>query len=58
MLAIPDLAFGGMENWGMITYRERDILLDNNTYSATNLQRTATVIAHELAHMVNHNSVI
>jgi len=21
MLAIPDLSFSGMENWGMITYR-------------------------------------
>lgn len=42
-----------MENWGLITYRESDLLIDSitpNAASARQIQRVAIVSAHELAH--------
>nr|WAK99423.1 aminopeptidase N 13 [Spodoptera frugiperda] len=50
MIAIPDFASGAMENWGLITYREKDLLYDEKQSSFLNKERVATVIAHELAH--------
>lgn len=41
-----------MENWGLITYRETALLFDPQTSANGNKQRIATVVAHELAHMV------
>lgn len=41
-----------MENWGLITYRETALLYDSNFSSNSNKERVATIIAHELAHMV------
>ena len=50
MVAIPDFAAGAMENWGLITYRETDLLYQAGVSTAANKQRVATVVAHELAH--------
>jgi puromycin-sensitive aminopeptidase len=50
-LAIPDFAFGAMENLGCVTYRENALLIDPDKASQLELQRVATVIAHETAHM-------
>ncbi|KAB1996307.1 hypothetical protein ERO13_D13G194700v2 [Gossypium hirsutum] len=50
MVAIPDFAFGAMENYGLVTYRETDLLFDDHHSAAANKQRVATVVAHELAH--------
>ncbi len=50
MLALPELSFGGMENWGMITYRETALLYDPEKSSESDKTRVAVVIAHELAH--------
>ncbi|HUJ64611.1 MAG TPA: M1 family aminopeptidase, partial [Acidimicrobiales bacterium] len=50
-VAIPDFASGAMENLGCITYRENALLADRQTASQVELQRIATVIAHETAHM-------
>lgn len=50
MVAIPDFAAGAMENWGLITYRVVDLLLDEKTCSATTKKRVAEVVQHELAH--------
>lgn len=50
MIAIPDFAAGAMENWGLITYRETDLLYDEKQSSFMNKERIAEVIAHELAH--------
>lgn len=41
-----------MENWGLITYRETALLFDPQNSANGNKQRIATVVAHELAHMV------
>uniref|UniRef100_A0A3Q0T2E5 Aminopeptidase n=1 Tax=Amphilophus citrinellus TaxID=61819 RepID=A0A3Q0T2E5_AMPCI len=49
-IAIPDFGTGAMENWGLITYRETNLLYDQNQSSSYNKQRVASVIAHELVH--------
>lgn len=49
-IAIPDFGTGAMENWGLITYRETNLLYDENESSSINKQRVATVISHELVH--------
>ena len=51
MLAIPDFAFGAMENLGCITFREVLLLIDPDSATQPELQRAADVINHELAHM-------
>lgn len=50
-IAIPDFAFGAMENLGLITYRETALLLDPKTASQSELLRVLDVVGHELAHM-------
>ena len=50
-VAIPDFAFGAMENLGCVTYRENALLADPALASQVELQRIATVVAHETAHM-------
>ncbi|CAF0891242.1 unnamed protein product [Adineta steineri] len=48
--ALPDFAIGGMENWGLITYRETALLYNNITGSLADKRRVGEVVAHELAH--------
>uniref|UniRef100_A0A8C5BIZ8 Aminopeptidase n=2 Tax=Gadus morhua TaxID=8049 RepID=A0A8C5BIZ8_GADMO len=50
-IALPDFYFGAMENWGLVMYRETNLLYDPLTSSNRNRETTATIIAHELAHM-------
>ena len=50
MVAIPDFSAGAMENWGLVTYRSVDLLLDEKTSGANTKQRVAEVVQHELAH--------
>ncbi|KJZ75303.1 Aminopeptidase 2 [Hirsutella minnesotensis 3608] len=49
-VAIPDFAQGAMENWGLITYRVVDLLLDEKASGAATKERVAEVVQHELAH--------
>uniref|UniRef100_A0A665W9T2 Aminopeptidase n=1 Tax=Echeneis naucrates TaxID=173247 RepID=A0A665W9T2_ECHNA len=49
-IAIPDFGTGAMENWGLVTYRETNLLFDESQSSSSNKQRVASVIAHELVH--------
>ncbi|CAK8674728.1 unnamed protein product [Clavelina lepadiformis] len=49
-IAVPDFAAGAMENWGLVIYRETALLYDSMINSASNKQRVAVVVAHELAH--------
>jgi puromycin-sensitive aminopeptidase len=51
MIAIPDFAFGAMENLGCITFRETALLVDPETATQAELVRILDVVAHELAHM-------
>ena len=50
LIAVADFAFGAMENWGAITFRENLILHDPETTSRAGEQRICEVIAHEMAH--------
>lgn len=50
LIALPDFASGAMENWGLITFREQCMLVDNKHTSLSNKQYVAMVVAHELAH--------
>jgi len=49
-VAIPEFAMGAMENWGLVTYREVDLLIDAAQASTQQKQRVASVVTHELAH--------
>ncbi|KAK1754931.1 peptidase family M1-domain-containing protein [Echria macrotheca] len=49
-IAIPDFAQGAMENWGLVTYRVVDLLLDEKVSGAATKERVAEVVQHELAH--------
>ena len=51
LVAVPDFAFGAMENLGCITFREVLLLIDPTSATQSELQRVADVIHHELAHM-------
>jgi len=50
MVAVPDFSAGAMENWGLVTYRVVDLLLDESNASASTKKRVAEVVQHELAH--------
>ena len=49
-VAVPEFAYGAMENWGAITYREILLHVDKDT-SIRARKSVAHVIAHEIAHM-------
>ena len=51
LIAIPDFAFGAMENLGAITFRETALLVDQGSATHAELARVAHVVAHEIAHM-------
>jgi puromycin-sensitive aminopeptidase len=51
LIAIPDFAFGAMENLGAITFRETALLVDPGSATHAERARVAHVVAHEIAHM-------
>lgn len=50
LIAVPDFAFGAMENWGAITFRENLLLYDPEITDVEGEERICEVIAHEMAH--------
>jgi len=50
LIGLPDFEAGAMENFGAITYRETDLLIDPKTASVGAKKEVALVIAHEMAH--------
>lgn len=50
MVAIHDFSAGAMENFGLITYRTVDLLLDPANTNVNTKQRVTEVVMHELAH--------
>ncbi len=51
LVAVPDFAFGAMENLGCVTFRDALLLVDPERSTQGELQRVADVIHHEIAHM-------
>jgi aminopeptidase N len=50
LIAVPDFAFGAMENWGAVTFRENLLLHFPETTSKAGEERICEVIAHEIVH--------
>ena len=55
-MAVPDYAFGAMENVGLVTFRA-ELLLRGDESRGNEAATTISVIAHELAHMWYGNLV-
>ena len=51
LVAVPDFAFGAMENLGCVTFREILLLVDPDNTTQAELLNVTDVINHELAHM-------
>lgn len=51
LVGVPDFTAGAMENVGLVTFRERLLLLDSKRASASDRYWVQLVVAHELAHM-------
>ncbi|CDS43300.1 puromycin sensitive aminopeptidase [Echinococcus multilocularis] len=51
LVAIPDFEMGAMENWGLLTYRETRLLVDEAGSSLMSKRGVALTVAHEVAHM-------
>ena len=49
-IAVPDFAYGAMENAGAITYREEDLLYTEGKSPFTQKRGMFNTIAHEMAH--------
>ncbi|XP_063992148.1 uncharacterized protein LOC135170322 [Diachasmimorpha longicaudata] len=49
-VAIPQFAAGAMENWGLVTYRESALLVDENVTTIAGKESVASIISHEFAH--------
>jgi len=50
LVAIPDFEAGAMENFGCITFRETELLVDAKAGALPAKKEVATTVAHEMAH--------
>ncbi|XP_071548141.1 aminopeptidase N-like [Panulirus ornatus] len=50
MIAVPSTAFSGMENWGLIVYREYELLWDPEVASTPARSKVSELVSHEVAH--------
>ncbi|KAL9674745.1 hypothetical protein QQ045_002944 [Rhodiola kirilowii] len=50
MVGVSDFFGGAMENYGLIVYREAELLYDEQQSAASNKQRLVIVVSHEVAH--------
>ncbi|CAG0922228.1 unnamed protein product [Notodromas monacha] len=50
LFVAPDLAYGAMENWGLITYRAQSLLFDPAVSTAKDQVQLASTVSHEIAH--------
>ncbi|XP_015607564.1 aminopeptidase N [Cephus cinctus] len=49
-ISIPDLVFGAMENWGLVTFREPEMLYEDGVNTTFTKQNVAKIISHEFTH--------
>lgn len=49
-LAVPSVRWGAMEDWGLISYAEDNLLVDKKTGTVNTEQRVFETVAHEVAH--------
>ena len=56
LVGIPDFSAGAMENWGILFFRETDLLLPPAAPALENERAVALTVAHEMAHLVSHNT--
>ncbi|XP_069669083.1 aminopeptidase N-like isoform X2 [Periplaneta americana] len=50
-IAVPDLVFWAMENWGLVTLGERSVIHREGESRATKKHETLLLVAHEFAHL-------
>jgi puromycin-sensitive aminopeptidase len=50
LVAVPEFSSNGMENWGLITFRDSAMLVDPATATEKALRHVATIVAHEIVH--------
>jgi aminopeptidase N/puromycin-sensitive aminopeptidase len=50
LVAIPDFEAGAMENFGCITYRETEMLVDEKDGAVSAKKEVASTVAHEMSH--------
>jgi aminopeptidase N len=50
LIAVPDFAFGAMENWGAVTFRENLLLHYPEITSRAGEESICGVVAHEIVH--------
>lgn len=50
MVALPDFVSGAMENWGLLTYKERNVLYDEELSTTASQQSVINIISHEITH--------
>lgn len=55
--AIPQFSFGAMENWGLITYREYYLFINEKRDPFLRKRAATSLIGHELIHMWFGNTV-
>ena len=50
LIAIPDFEAGAMENFGCLTFRETELLVDDKEGAVAAKKAVATTVAHEISH--------
>ncbi|KAK0667513.1 peptidase family M1-domain-containing protein [Cercophora samala] len=50
LVAVPDFSSGAMENWGLITFRTSQLLIDTENSALDTKQAIARTVLHEIAH--------
>ena len=51
-IALPAFGPSGMENWGLIKYRETNLLLKEGETSSSSREGIGKLVAHEIGHQV------